>query len=108
MILDHVYVFGKITENVCVCQVHENFCLLLVALNSKNNDVLTDFYSFLDKVICYTESKTRMSFECAKYNESADTFSIFSLSEEQSENIIFYQWERNEDNQTLKIKIKIW
>ena len=96
-----MHVFGKIPENVCVCQVHESLCLLLVAPNSKNNDVPTDFHSFLDKVVCSTESKMCMSFKCAKCN-SVDMFSIFPLSEEQSEDIKFYQWEGNEDNHTEK------
>ena len=52
--------------------------------NSKNNDVPTDFCSFLDKVASCTESKMH----------------IFLLSEEQSENIKFYQWEWNEDSHT--------
>ena len=99
---DHVDVFGKIPENVYVCQVHENLRLLLVALNSENNDVLTDLHSFLDKVVCSTENKTCMSLECAKCNESVDTFSITPLPKEQSEDIRFYQWERNEDNHTEK------
>ena len=68
--------------------------------NSKNNDVPTDFCSFLDKVASSTESKMHMSLECVEYNESVDTFSIFLLSEEQSENIKFYQWEWNEDSHT--------
>ena len=68
--------------------------------NSKNNDVPTDFCLFLDKVASSTESKMHMSLECVEYNESVDTFSIFLLSEEQSENIKFYQWEWNEDSHT--------
>ena len=43
-----------------------------------------------------------MSLECAKCNETVDKFSIFPLSEEQSEDIKFHQWERNEDNHTEK------
>ena len=73
-----------------------------MALNSKNNDDPTNFHSLLDKVVCSTETKTCMSLECAKCNESVDTFSIFPLSEEQSEDIKFYQWEQNEDNHTEK------
>ena len=73
-----------------------------MALNSENNDVLTDFHSFLKKVVCSTENKTCMSLECAKCNESVDTFSITPLPKEQSEDIRFYQWERNEDNHTEK------
>ena len=83
-------------QKMCVCQVNENFHLLLVALISKNNDVPTDFHAFLDKVVCSTEGKTSMSLECTKGNESIDTFTIFQSD------IKFYQWKQNEDNHTEK------
>ena len=63
--------------------------ILLVALNSKNNGVPTDFHLFLDKAVCSSESKMCMFLERAKCNESVDIFSIFLLSEEQSEDIKF-------------------
>ena len=41
-------------------------------------------------------------FECVVRNKSVDTFPIFPFSEEPSEDIKFYQYERNEDNHTEK------
>ena len=76
--------------------------LLLVALNYKKNDIPTDFHSFLDMVVCSIENKMYISLECAKCNESVGTFFIFPLSEEQSEDIKFYQREWNEGNHTEK------
>ena len=105
---DHIHLFGKIPESVCICQVHENFCMLLVALNSHNKEIPTDFHSFLDKVVCSAKSKKGMSLECDKCSESADMYSAFTSPEEVLEDIKFYQWQWNKENQTEKSTLLWW
>ena len=44
-----------------------------------------------------------MSFECDKCSESADMYSAFTSPEELLEDIKFYQWEWNKENQIEKV-----
>ena len=75
---NHIHLFGKIPDSVCVCHVHEHFCMLLVALNSQNKEIPTDFHLFFNTVVCSAENKKCMSLECDKCSESADMYSAFT------------------------------
>lgn len=86
--------FWKIPGNFCLYQFHENFRLLLIALNTKKKDVSTKFQTFIEKVVCSTESKNCMMQDCTLCSEKRDVFSVTGCAQDCNnidDGIKFYQ-----------------
>lgn len=84
----HVKLFDHLPHQVCVCSYHENVRLILVALK-KYSDLSTDFSSFVNQIVCDSQSKECMSNECLVCKDKLNSFS----PQNPSTSIVYHQWQ---------------
>ena len=71
----HVKLFDHLPHQVCVCSYHENVRLILVALKS-DSDLSTKFSTFVNQIVCDSQSKECMSKECLVCKDKLNIFSL--------------------------------
>ena len=71
----HVKLFDHLPHQVCVCSYHENVRLILVALKS-DSDLSTNFSTFVNQIVCDSQSKECMSKECLVCKDKLNIFSL--------------------------------
>ena len=71
----HVKLFDHLPHQVCVCSYHKNVRLFLVALKS-DSDLSTNFSTFVNQIVCDSQSKECMSKECLACKDKLNIFSL--------------------------------
>ena len=84
----HVKLFDHLPHQVCVCSYHENVRHILVALKS-DSDLSTDFSTFVNQIVCDSQSKECMSKECLVCKDKLNSFS----PQTPSTSIVYHQWQ---------------
>lgn len=93
---------SKTPRNVCLCRQHENFRLLIEALNKRGFNIPIKFSELTKALTCDDKNQQCMTGACQICSKSVDKF--LPPEEIAGDEIDWYQWQADSENHASRIQ----